>query len=123
MSVFQRRTRCAIAAADAYIYVFGGADEQGKSLMDWDAYNVLTDQWLSTSLPTGTTDDATVAGADDDDDMNGLLPVSRRRLQLPSRTSAAAVSTSHNSGKNCFSGMISNSPQRQGLIGAVAVAN
>ena len=102
--------------------------------MDWDAYNVLTDQWLSTSLPTGTTDStsqpvadvadqSTLAGEKDDDDMNGLLPVSRRRLQLPSRTSAAAVSTSHNSGKNCFSGMISNSPQRQGLIGAVAVAN
>ena len=120
--------------------------------MDWDTYNVLTDQWLSTSLLTvatdGTTDStsqkpitdqskiaATMAGANDDnDDDNGLLPVAIRRLQLPSRTSAAAVSvsvasSSHASasgggGKNCFSGMISsNSPQRQGLIGAVAVAN
>lgn len=100
--------------------------------MDWDAYNVLTDQWLSTDNSGQPSTDvagqskkegSAVAGADDDDDVNGLLSVSRRRLQLPSRTSAAAAVVSTNHTKNCFSGMISNSPQRQGLIGAVAVAN
>ena len=135
--------------------------------MDWDAYNVLTDQWLSTTLLPEASDGTsppiadstsqakvdtrwTMEGAEDDDEGNGgLLPVPPPRLLLPTRTSAVAVAAaasgastasgsgdsnggSSNSGsssgsggrgKNCFSGMISNSPQRQGLIGAVAVAN
>lgn len=86
------RTRCAVAALGGVLYVFGGADERGRAVMDWDAYDVDSDRWLSMN-------DAAEAA-------EGVGSPTRRRA-LPTRPSSLTAA--------------GGSPQRSGLIGAVAV--
>ena len=97
------RTRCAVAAHMGVLYVFGGADERGRAVMNWDAYDIDGDCWFS-SVDAAAAAASSAIGAET---VEGGDSSPRKYRALPTRPASLTAA--------------GGSPQRCGLIGAVAV--